>query len=354
MGRTLLSASLAAVLAVLLTNSTVVTQEPNGGSPLISFRVDDGHAIAVIKVIGSAEKQISDGLSPEPAARYGFRYFDLPPAWQLPGGAAIRQGERWLLHPTPGASIQADTERIVGGQLGCEDAIGVLLRVAPEQSKAFAALPARYFLAERSSAVPSPVTPSTSTVRVLASPSTDEFRTALRATLNELLVRELPRVQADAEPDIARMLTSPVNYHRSWAQRQQTIEESMRRGEGQLTYDIQSFRLAPDGVPVHFVRAEWRVRGRQGFAASVWLRGGLPLEVLETNARPASWLRMFEFQGSVAREHLGLVLNVVDRNGDGWGEVLMAQGGYESMSLSLVEYSASGFHPTGIEYAYGC
>jgi len=59
-------------------------------------------------------------------------------------------------------------------------------------------------------------------------------------------------------------------------------------------------------------------------------------------------------QGSVAHEHLGLVLNVLDRNGDGWGEVLMAQGGYESMSLSLVEYSASGFHPTGIEYAYGC
>ena len=63
---------------------------------------------------------------------------------------------------------------------------------------------------------------------------------------------------------------------------------------------------------------------------------------------------MFEFQGKVAREHLGLVLNIFDRDNDGWGEVLMAQGGYESMTISLLEYSATGFQPTGIEYAYGC
>jgi len=32
----------------------------------------------------------------------------------------------------------------------------------------------------------------------------------------------------------------------------------------------------------------------------------------------------------------------------------MAQGGYESLAISLLEYSATGFHPTGIEYAFGC
>jgi hypothetical protein len=82
--------------------------------------------------------------------------------------------------------------------------------------------------------------------------------------------------------------------------------------------------------------------------------GGQPLEVVDTNLRPASWLRTFEFQGKVAREHLGLILNVFDRDHDGWGEVLLARGGYESMGLSVLEYSPTGFQPSGIEFGFGC
>jgi hypothetical protein len=63
---------------------------------------------------------------------------------------------------------------------------------------------------------------------------------------------------------------------------------------------------------------------------------------------------MFEFQRKVSREHLGLVLNVLDTDRDGWGEVLIAQGGSESMGIELLEYSASGFQPTGSSYSYGC
>jgi hypothetical protein len=176
----------------------------------------------------------------------------------------------------------------------------------------------------------------------------------LEATLNALLARELPRIRTDAGRELARMASSPVAYHRSWARQQQAVDEAMRRGRGTLTYDIQSFRLAPDGVLLHFVRAEWAVGQRQGFAASLWLRGEHPVQVIDTNLRPASWLRSFEFQGRVAREHLGLVLNVFDRDHDGWGEVLVANGGYESMSLSMLEYSPTGFRPTGIAYSYGC
>jgi hypothetical protein len=352
--RAALFAILTAAVAALLTTTNVMGQEPNGGAQVIAFRVDSTHAIATLKVIGEATQQITEGLSAEPAARFGFRYRDLPDEWRKDVAADIRTGERWLIHASPGVRIQADAERIVGGQLGCEDAAGVLLRIGPEQSEAFSALPAKYFLAERSSNAQSSQPPRGPAVRSVASPSDAEFRRGLESTLTELLARELPGVRAEAEPEIARMASSSVNYHRSWAQQQRAVDDAMQRGQGKLTYDIQSFQLSPDGVPVHFVRAEWRVRGQQGFAASLWLRGRQSLEVVETNLRPASWLRMFEFQGSVAREQIGLVLNVFDRNQDGWGEVLMAQGGYESMTLSLVEYSATGFRPTGIEYSYGC
>ena len=82
---------------------------------------------------------------------------------------------------------------------------------------------------------------------------------------------------------------------------------------------VQAFRLGPNNT-VYFVRAEWLVKGRQGFAASLWLRTEPRVEVIETNVKPASWLRTFEFQGRTRRENLGLVLNVFDRDRDGWGE----------------------------------
>jgi hypothetical protein len=346
--------SAAAMAAVLLTHATVAGQAEGPGSSFVAFRVDGNRVVATIKMMGASAEQITDGLSAEPMARFGYRYFDPPARWREQNAADMRAGDRWLIHAAPGQSFQAETERIVGGNAGCQDAFGVLLRVAPEQSAAFTALPARYFLAERSPTPQSSKVESSSTVGVALSPSTAEFRRALESILNALLARELPRVRTDAAAELARRASSPVAYHRSWARQQQAVDEAMQRGRGRLTYDIQSFRLAPDGVLLHFVRAEWTVRQRQGFAASLWLRGEHPVEVIDTNLQPASWLRMFEFQGRVAREHLGLVLNVFDRTHDGWGEVLIARGGYESMSLSLLEYSPAGFQPTGIAYDYGC
>jgi len=354
MWRAALLAGLAATAGILATDASVAGQEQNR-SEYIVFRVDGTHAIATIKVFDTAARQITDGLSAEPAARFGFQSFELPTDWRdrVPNG--IQPSARWLIQTAPGKTVQATAERIVGGQLGCVDAIGVLLGIDAEQAEYFSALPARYFLGQQSTSPPPSTLPPGPAVRLIRSPSNDGFRRALESTLNELLVRELPAIRAEAEPDLERMASSSVNYHRSWARERRALDEATGRGEGKLTYDIQSFRLSPDAVPIHFVRAQWMVRGRQGFAATLWLRGAQSLEVVEQNVRPASWLHMFEFfRGGVAREHLGLILNVFDRNQDGWGELLMAHGGYESMAISLVEYSASGFHPTGIEYAYGC
>jgi hypothetical protein len=347
-------ASAAAMGAALLTHSTVTGQVPGPESSFVAFRVDGDRVVATIRVMDLSGQHVTDGLSAEPMARFGYRYFDPPALWREQSAADMPSGDRWLIHSAPGQAFQAETERRVGGNADCQEAMGVLLRVVPEQSAAFAALPTKYFLAERSPTLPSSKAESSSTVSVARSPSTAGFRGALESTLNALLARELPRVRTEAAAALARSASSPVAYHRSWARRQQALDEAMQRGGGKLTYDIQSFRLSPDRVLLHFVRAEWAVGQRQGFAASLWLRGEQPIEVIETNLRPASWLRMSEFEGKVAREHLGLILNVFDRDHDGWGEVLVARGGYESMRLSLLEYSPTGFQPTGIEYGYGC
>jgi hypothetical protein len=354
MGQAAALASAAAIAAALVTHAPVAGQAPQSDLSFIAFRVDGTRVIATISVTDNPGEQVTAGLSAEPMARFGYRYFDPPALWREQKAADMRAGDRWLIHSAPGQTFQAETERIVGGNAGCQGATGVLLRIVPEQVQAFTALSAKYFLAERSTTQQSSKAEPSSTVGVVPSPSTAEFRRALESTLNALLVRELPQVRTDAAAALARMASSPVAYHRSAARQQQAVDEALERGRGKLTYDVQSFRLAPGGVLLHFVRAEWAVGRRQGFAASLWLRGEQAIEVVDTNVRPALWLRMSEFQGTVAREHLGLILNVFDRDRDGWGEVLIAQGGYESMRLSLLEYSPTGFLPTGIEYGYGC
>ena len=344
----------AAMAAALLTHATVAGQPPAPEPSFVAFRVDGSRVVATIKVTDTSAPQVTDGLSAEPIAHFGYRYFDPPALWREQNAADMRAGDRWLIHSGPGRAFHAETERIVGGNAGCQDATGVLLRVVPAQAEAFAAFPAKYFLAERSTTTQSLKAESSATVGAAPSPSSVEFRRALESTLNAILVREMPRVRTETAGELERMASSSVGYHRSWARQRQAVDEAMRQGHGKLTYDIQSFRLAPDGVLLHFVRAEWFVRQQQGFAASLWLRGEQPGDVFDTNLAPASWLRMFEFQGKVAREHLGLVLNVFDRDHDGWGEVLLARGGYESMELSVLEYSPTGFQPTGVEFGFGC
>jgi hypothetical protein len=163
----------------------------------------------------------------------------------------------------------------------------------------------------------------------------------------------LPGVRAEAASELARMTSSSVGYHRSWAREREAIDAGLAAGRAKLSYDVQAFRLSPDGGPYYFVRALWRVNGRLGFAASLWLRGS-DLDVVWRNLRPALWLRMFEFQGVVADEHLGMILNVLDRDGDDWAEVVFLQSGYESRDIAEWRFSPSGFARTGVAFSYGC
>jgi hypothetical protein len=183
---------------------------------------------------------------------------------------------------------------------------------------------------------------------------TPEGRQSLESILSDVLARELAQVKAKAEPFLKRGLENPYRSERAWARERLRIEESMEQGRGRLQYNIQALQLASDKVPVYFVRAEWLIDKRQGFAATVWVRGDRQLEVLETNVSPASMMRMSLFSGGVHPTHMGLILNVLDRDSDGWGEVLFSSEGYESRTISLQEYSPSGFEKPAIQMSGGC
>lgn len=326
-------------------------QAPSSPLPYVAFRVDDERLIATVLIRDPTPPRVTEGLSPRPVARYGYQHF-APPAWWRDRPLVAPSSNRWSVHLAPGLVIDAVAEQVVGGYAACDEAVGVLLRAVPEHATALARSPARYFVALPSGAG-SARAAGRSSLGARPVPPSPEWRPALESALDELLARELPRVRAEAAPALSRMEASTVGYHRSWARERWRVEIAMERGEGKRQYDVQAFQLGP-GAPVYFARAEWLVERRQGFAASLWFRTDPRVDVIEADVRPALWLRMFEFQGRVARDHLGLVLNVIDRDGDGLAEVIFLKAGYEGFRISLLEYSSSGLTPTGLSYGGGC
>jgi hypothetical protein len=136
----------------------------------------------------------------------------------------------------------------------------------------------------------------------------------------------------------------------------QQHDERLARGEGKLFYDLQALRLTPDGQPRYYVRAQWTLDRETAFLMSAWARPDRDMLLEGVNTRPSRWLRLNEFQSErLGLDDLGVVLNVFDYDGDGWGEVLIGERLYDGFRIQLLEYSeGQGFRRTGIVYRYGC
>lgn len=316
--------------------------------PFVAFRVGDAHAIAVLNAGERPGGRAGDSPSKNAVPRWGFHHFALPDSWRKSAPAAPTTQD-WILHSADGSAAARAVE-VVGGNAQCTEAIGVLLRIEPGQLPSYERSRHRYLIAE--SPPPADVATKDTLPRPPPRVVTLQQRVTLESTLNELLARELPKVKREL-PKV-RSDAGGDDRQRSRSRDWTAIDTALAEGRGRLRYDVQAFALSPDGAPLRFVRARWFVGGRQAFAASLWLRGDGPFEIIRTSARQASWLRSSLFRNGVADEHLGLVLNVTDRDGDGWGEVLFAESGYEAVAITVLKYSPAGFTPIGTPYAFGC
>src|SRR5688500_11477057 len=134
--------------AFIVARPRLYGQSPAPSDEFIAFRVDDEHVVAtVLTPRGVDAPQVREGLSPSPVARFGYEYFEPPDFWgTLPDDHNV--GDRWWIHTAPGQVYEATVERHVGGYFGgCTEAIGVLLRIAPANARAFRAVRSRYFVA---------------------------------------------------------------------------------------------------------------------------------------------------------------------------------------------------------------
>lgn len=330
---------------VIAAASELMAQAPRPATSFIAFRADDQHVVAVMVEV-SDQPDTVDGS--QPAARFGFEYRDADPAIVAAVPREVFAVKQWTVHLAPGRRVSASAGRIVHGGAACTGLAGMLLQIDPEDQQTYAARPEKYFVVDAADGAKTAASLSSSR----ALPPVD--RTQLESLLNGLLKRELPTVRDEAADEIDRLAAGEPGHQRNWAIERRELDRDLEAGRARLEYDVQAFDLEHNGPPRYFVRAEWAVDGRPAFAAALWIKGGDALSIVDQDLRTAKWLRMFEFQGRLAPELYGLVLNVFDRDGDGWSEVLMARGGYESNTLELIALTPKGFVPTGISYSYGC
>jgi len=184
-------------------------------------------------------------------------------------------GEQWTLGLSADSTIPVVIDRTVIAPIGCSLALGFLASVPVDQQTAFAASSQEYF-AVRRSPVESVENPVLEHIAELPdwkpSPVT---RKQIEQQLNERMRQELAKIDArlvaNASSPGARAGDLPVGYvprAKEWIH----ADHGLSRGEGVLDYDIQAFRLTPDGAPRLFVRARWKLADAPAFLMTAWFK----------------------------------------------------------------------------------
>jgi hypothetical protein len=354
----------AVILATVLEISASHTALPAPPNPIhyIAHRYDDARVVFSLERTFQNEPELrrrslaqNPTRLPDPAGRLAWMtLWKMGESfWErhlkdLPGPVP---GDRWGLEAGGLATYHCTIEELAVAEVECGTAIVAIAQVNPAEQEAFKRVSEKHYLVVSEAnhvAVPSSqVGPAI--LKVLPALSAGAVE-RLEAGLQEQFQRELPKVRKASAASYALM--AQLGRQHPW----QVRDERLERGEGKLSYDLQAFRLTPDGQPRYYVRAQWTLDRDIAFLMSAWARPDRDMLLEAVSTRPSRWQRMNEFQSErLGLDDLGVILNVFDYDGDGWGEVLIGQRLYEGFHIHLLEYSeGQGFRRTGIVYRYGC
>jgi hypothetical protein len=117
-------------------------------------------------------------------------------------------------------------------------------------------------------------------------------------------------------------------------------------------------QVSPDGFPLLLVRARWIADQQLTLLMTLWLHVGsvVTSESVEENGNRAQWFsnKSSNAAGVATFDDLPYVLNVFDRSGDGYGEVLVFFPGYEGFKIQLFRYTQRGLVATKVSIGDGC
>lgn len=351
--------------AFALSPSSLDDEDP---STFIALRYDKTHVVFLFgnnigfMLKGPDEEKMLHSL-PNPVTKYGVAPTSEPDPklWdslrQNFEGAHV--GERWQLEVSSGARIPVVVQKPIEMTWGCEYysyASGFIAEVAPESQSAFEASPSNYFLihtfSEQATSVTKPVQTTIGALRDWK--PTPEIALQIEQVITTRIKEELAKQHS--KPDISVGETNTDENRDTVQEAWRQFEAKVASGEGKLTYDMQAFRLSPDGLPRLFVRARWMVDHKRALLVSMWLRAGarVTAETDEEGGARAMWLsKGFYSEDEMVLSQLGEVLNVFDRP-DGYGDVLVYIPGYEGYDIHLFRYTDAGLAATKISQGDGC
>ena len=264
----------------------------------------------------------------------------------------VRVGDSWVIMTGGETTIHCKIEKFAVATMACQAGIAAICSVASDEQAALKDVREKYYLAlPQSEFTRKKGQPPASRVGFLKEGSKMDApaKERLEAVLHKQMLQELARVRREMVDEYSR------NAAQRWAREWKTYDERLARGEGKLSYDVQALRLTPDGQPRLYVRAQWTWGSKVVFLTTLWIRPDQQMQIEAVSSKEAELLRMSEFQHMMlGLKNLGMILNVFDWDGNGWGEILMTQEGYESFGIGLLEYSERGPQATGIAYGYGC
>lgn len=334
-----------AAVSTATANAGVVVAEPSPPPGAGAFRVDASHV--GIAIDRRSRQRDEDLPFIQPAARFAMPIVKVPQGH--PALLDFNRGEpgvalNWSIESSERRYRVAAAEPAVL-RAGCEDTMPLAF-LARIEDPSFAGDRAKYFLAwpgdSRSANAPSP---SPAPNGALAEPQ--------RRTLEELIDVQMritmPTVLAP-DPQISQATAQP---------RETDYDRRITRGEGRLSYHLESLQLAPDHQPRLYVRAYWAIGRRAQTGLTLWVRfDGQTFTVEQTDASVSSFARYAEaklmgLDVAARPDYAGTLLNVIPAS-DGWAFLIMGSARYESFGVGVYKYSALGPQVTSIAYGHGC
>jgi hypothetical protein len=326
--------------------------DPADASTFIAVRYDKTHVIFRLGEAGefgpSDEQVQAFHKLPPPISEYGAAETwelnaDVLPSLQQYFGN-VGAGEHWQLELSSNSRLSVVTQKPVALKWGCDDftyAAGYLAEITPQDQAAFAASPTNYFLVHKSSASFSPKS-SEGQAGVGLLPNWNPAP-AVRSQLKQVL-----NAQFKADLDDERLSGA-------YEGPRQRFEQHGGFGTVKLSYDVTAMQVSPDGYPLLFARARWTVDEHLLFATQLWLHVGptVTTEPVDKISMHGGWFSP-QSQLSEDQPSSDSVVNVFDRFGDGYGEVLVLFIGYEGYELRLYGYTPKGLVQTPISVGDGC
>lgn len=241
-------------------------------------------------------------------------------------------GEEWQLQLSSDSSVPAIVKEPVIAEVVGNAVAGFVAEVALPGQTEFRNAKSSCFIIQKKSpdSRPQPAAERGQIGELLDWKVTSALRTQIEQLLNARMQKELKAMHfayMDENSD-TKYPELKEGFQKWW-----TLDKRLAAGEAKLEYDVRAFQLMPDGIPRLFVRAEWSVDDHLVFCLTDWIRGqtGSLYEEI-ADAGHSELLRTFDgYQPGL--DDIGEVINVFDLTGQGRGEVLMHERGWEGFNV---------------------